>query len=330
MSYSNPHELIERENSYNIHKKLLTIHSNDRDTKHYQNSNEFAIKCPTSYTNIQSIIVNDLSIPLPIYNFSENLFNNIFRLQVSATGDLDIITIPNGHYTPNNLAKILQDIFDEKTNNSPTIRFKIFFNTIKSKFFIFSNNSINIQNYTDYPCGANLVNTGSLYHMGFNSDASNNISKSSIFSQDQYYKYVDVSSHNITDMSYVCEADYMYRFLNTEPIYMEFDKHNIYDELNPYPAGSNNLYNNFCNSSVNTAFLKIPPNGYNQISTRQYNNIISFNPPILRLNTLKFKFRYHDGRLVDLGDQDINFTLEFIQLRGEIPQHLNIRMPVYK
>ena len=93
---------------------------------------------------------------------------------------------------------------------------------------------------------------------------------------------------------------------------------------------TNNVYNNFSNSSVNTAFLKIPVSVYNQISARQYNNVISFNPPISRLNTLQFKFRYHDGRLVDFNNQDVNFTLEFIQLRGEIPQHINIRTPVYR
>jgi len=330
MSFSNPHQLIERENTFNIHKKLLTVHSNDRDTKHYSNSNEFSIKCPTAYTNIQSIIINDFSIPLPIYNFSDKLFNTKFIIKIVNRQNITYsITIPSGHYTPTSLAKILQEIINKKI--SPLYKFKIYFNILKSKFFIFSNVVFTIHNYTEFACNISFVNTGLLYHIGFNSTLLNfTESKMDTINHTKHYNYIDVSSVSICNYTYVYEADNMYRFLNNEPIYMEIDKLNIYDELNPHPSGSNNVHNNFSNSSVNTAFLKIPVSIYNQTMSRQYNNVISFNPPISRLNTLQFKFRYHDGRLVDFNNQDMNFTLEFIQLRGEIPQHINIRMPIYK
>ena len=115
---------------------------------------------------------------------------------------------------------------------------------------------------------------------------------------------------------------------------MEIDKYSVYDELNPYPKGSNNLYNNFSNSSINTAFFKFSQKSdnfdsqnYSRLLGKTYNVIVFFDPPLQRLTNLKFKFRYHDGYLVDLNNQDVNFTLEINQLRNEIPKHLNIRSP---
>ena len=56
-------------------------------------------------------------------------------------------------------------------------------------------------------------------------------------------------------------------------------------------------------------------------------NMTQYFPPIDKIRKLKFKFRYHDGYLVDLNNQDVNFTLEINQLRNEIPRHVNIRTP---
>ena len=55
------------------------------------------------------------------------------------------------------------------------------------------------------------------------------------------------------------------------------------------------------------------------------NAILFFEPPLERVNTFGFKFRYHDGQLVDLQTQDINFTLEINQLRNEIPTKYTVK-----
>ena len=63
LNLSNPHPLIERNNSYNLSRKLLSIHANDRDKHHYPDSNNFTIKCPQSYSNVQSIRLTEISFP---------------------------------------------------------------------------------------------------------------------------------------------------------------------------------------------------------------------------------------------------------------------------
>ena len=46
-----------------------------------------------------------------------------------------------------------------------------------------------------------------------------------------------------------------------------------------------------------------------------------------RLQKLKFRFRYHDGRLVDFQDFPFNFTLEFNMLKNEIGKCYSVRVP---
>ena len=42
---------------------------------------------------------------------------------------------------------------------------------------------------------------------------------------------------------------------------------------------------------------------------------------------MKFKFRYHDGRLVDFKDNNFNFTIAFNQLKDEIARDYVVRVP---
>ena len=40
-------------------------------------------------------------------------------------------------------------------------------------------------------------------------------------------------------------------------------------------------------------------------------NIFYSEPPLERIQKLKFKFRYHDGRPIDFGNANFSFTIEF-------------------
>ena len=46
-----------------------------------------------------------------------------------------------------------------------------------------------------------------------------------------------------------------------------------------------------------------------------------------RNRKLKFRFRYHDGRLVDFRKCNFNFTISFYMLRDEIAREYNLRTP---
>tara|TARA_A100001015_G_scaffold319721_1_gene443553 strand:+ start:122 stop:1240 length:1119 start_codon:yes stop_codon:yes gene_type:complete len=99
-------------------------------------------------------------------------------------------------------------------------------------------------------------------------------------------------------------------------IYMEVDKYNKIDEIEPYSDNTKALYNNDYNGKVNSAFAKLPifyDNHINLIGGRseQLVNGALFKSPIKRLKKIKFKFRYHDGRLVDFKCQPITFSIQF-------------------
>ena len=115
-------------------------------------------------------------------------------------------------------------------------------------------------------------------------------------------------------------------------IYMEIDKYNTMDEIEPYSENTAALYNNDYSGKVNSAFAKIPVQctSFSQIydSNQAFlSNISHYNPPLERVSKLQFTFRYHDGRLVDFKCQPLSFIIEFNMLRDEIPKNMSLRIP---
>lgn len=126
----------------------------------------------------------------------------------------------------------------------------------------------------------------------------------------------------------VCNLD----ILGDDVIYMEVDRYNSMDEIAPYSENTSGLFNNDYHGKVKSAFAKIPvPNpSFSQVydSRNSYlMNISHYEPPLERLTRLKFKFRYHDGRLVNFKCLPLSFTIEFNMLRDEQLRNRIVRMP---
>ena len=135
-----------------------------------------------------------------------------------------------------------------------------------------------------------------------------------------------------TAQAYYISAHMTTAITGDNAIYMEMDKFNTMAELNPYSEKTNNMYNNDYNGKVNSAFAKIPltsaPGSLVFDSrTKFLQNISQYYPPIDKVRKLKFKFRYHDGRLVEFKDNNFNFTLAFHLLKDEIARDYEIRVP---
>jgi len=111
---------------------------------------------------------------------------------------------------------------------------------------------------------------------------------------------------------------------------MEVFQCNSMDEIMPYTEGSNDLYRAKQGGKHHSAFAKIPiagrfghdkrmgncyDNRFNAVS-----NVFRSEPPLERIQKLKFRFRYHDGRLVDFGQHDFTFTLELTLDRTDVPR----------
>lgn len=96
-------------------------------------------------------------------------------------------------------------------------------------------------------------------------------------------------------------------------IYMEIFKYNSIDETVPYNINSFTLTTNETNGIVNSAFAKLPviSTPLTQFYDGPARAYKFFSPPIERIRKLKFKFRYHNGVLVDFSTFPYSFTLEF-------------------
>ena len=343
---NNSHPIIQQKNTFSLNRKLLTIHAIDREKHFYINSNSFSIKTPQPYINVESLRLTEINFPSKIYNFSKNLDNNTLMIN-----DVEII-IDDGHYTPENLSNFLQ----KKTNNSIKVKYleniQRFIFLSKESFTLIYNSHKNLsdKNLSDKNlCDKNIrsnnsinsfkkipeifINEGFFYDIGFDITLNFYSNKKNIFSN-KYHKYHNY--HELTDLSgydHYIITDSPPRFKNLQPIYMEIDSINInYDELDPFPSGTNNMLSNFNNSSTKSAFIKIPPCVFNNPDFSDFNffqnTVAFFEAPLKRIQNFKFKFRYHDNKLVDLDNQDVNFTLEINQLRSNMHRDMKIQTPI--
>lgn len=377
------HPIIERVQNYNLHRKLLTIHSSDRDTRAWPFSHEFSIKCPQQYINIQSMRLLEIQLPAMYYNFSNAKQNTTFIVEL-LTGDYIgeyTITIPDGFYNPTSL----QNVIEYHLNKTITLTnelitsytgFKVFYNEVTEKYsfgnnldcfhLLFDKEILYIQPCCpknnppekdpsicscdciasrNGPCGQlnpvfnNSSNWGFPYYIGYEkkiytSDMSQNPRDIEYLPQPNYW----LTPNNPGDIIYYIDSFLqkdirVFKFLQSEPIYLEIDKWNTYDELQPYAQdNSNSSYTSKNNGSINTAFAKIATTIYptgQQFDSRNglLQNVAYFDPVIERIQDFKFKFRYHDGTPVWFDDVEFNFTLEINQLQNEIPKKYNVNIP---
>jgi hypothetical protein len=112
---------------------------------------------------------------------------------------------------------------------------------------------------------------------------------------------------------------------------MEVFQFNSMDEIMPYTERSNSLFTAKQGGKHNSAFAKIPIAGRHchngdtlgQMFNNRYSlvtNVFWSEPPLERIQKLKFKFRFHDGRLVDFGTAEFSFTLELTLDRSDVPK----------
>lgn len=137
------------------------------------------------------------------------------------------------------------------------------------------------------------------------------------------------SDNLIVDIS---KNPYTMNILGEDWVYMEVEKYNTIDEIRPYSTNTSGWFNNDYNGKVNSAFAKIPVE--NKAFANEFvknrnilSNVSFYTPPLKRVKRFKFKFRYHDGRLVDFKCMPVSFVLEFNILRDEQAKTMNVIVP---
>ena len=101
--------------------------------------------------------------------------------------------------------------------------------------------------------------------------------------------------------------------------YMEVEKQNIIDETEPFNVSDFTTKTNGTNGIVNSSFAKIvfdsPHSTWIDNSALPYK---FYYPPAERMRRFKFKIRYHNGKLVQFGNLNYSFVIEFTTVLPQI------------
>jgi hypothetical protein len=126
---------------------------------------------------------------------------------------------------------------------------------------------------------------------------------------------------------YFIEPPLKINFMGPAYFYMEIDGLNCIDETSPWYPNNFTMRTNESYGVVNSAFAKIPipTTPVSQWFDQAMPPYKYFNPPAERIRKLKIKLRYHDGELIDFGNFDYSFMLEFIILRPSNDRSYTIR-----
>ena len=319
--------LINRLQNYTLNRKIISIDSDDRDFSKWSNANEFEVVFPQNYNNIESIRLLNINIPNKLYNIASYLENNKLDISTNtASSNPTTITIPDGIYNIQQLTNKLNELF---INNSDNLSTDICANHIEAshKITITSDSSL------VFDFNVDISNT-----CVFNSQST---SQSTSYSYSKYNRFGlgtvlgfnknKAESESNSDPSFIIIPPNQCNLGENRYIYMEIEGFNTCDELIPNLSTTNYNYFNRNNGKVNSYFAKIPiiNNSNNQSLSGKatYSESLSYyQPPIKKMSKLKFKFRYHNGTLVDFHNYNISFDLEINEIRNEIKNY-NVRLP---
>ena len=342
---------------------MLSVHSEDRDINKWPNASHFELQLPQTYVNVETISVVECSFPIYYNTFSNENQNTKLTVKVFASGTDPLtitITISPGCYGPIQLANELQNRLNLAVNSTYT-NFKVFYDEVRQRLlfgnvkdpFTFVYNAP--EKYDCEPCHSACSSSqpqtqpvrwnhgtrwGLAYNLGFVKclNASNTSVAAPVGSSQSVY-YTNLSESAAGHMwlpvatgvtGYVLVPPNPPSLNGDSVIYLEIDKCNYQDEMQPYTEN---------NGIVNAAFAKLviqskPPQilgscqyqySYEPPATSQ--GMASYFPPLDKLSKLKFKFRYHDGTLVDFGGLNFNFTIGLFCLRDEIARSKQMRTP---
>lgn len=328
--------IISRRESYVIAHKALSVHSVDRDITKWPNSNHFAINIPYSIKNVTSMALISSIFPSNQKVISTANENTKMSVTVGQIGPI-MIEIDEGTYTTAQLTNELKNKLDTVDSN-----FEVLYNEVSQKFVFYNTESgftFHFSTPEDYercdrdsPLYKNHSGWGLGYTLGFNTKQDYVVSDQSDLIIASAEPPVEIEIADTT--CYVLNADVNPRLFVDSSIYMEIKQYNHYDEMIPFSETNNTTITSSNRGSIYTrndgvggktdsAFAKIqmvqqPLTLSVQDASTNKCNIARFMDPINRLSRLEFKFRYHNGRMVDFQDQPFEFTMEIIHLIDDI------------
>jgi hypothetical protein len=312
------HYLINADTSPSCYKpsnyiiQIASIHTEDRDILKYPFQNNFEVELPQVFKNVLSLELYDITLPTYYYNISNVLQNTALWFSVPVYFEVPIeLRLMSGFYDTVTFTQELTKALNEATTKRlyelhvyelPTSEYKEFsvsLNKYSNKLEIYNNKNEfqlwcekkSVYNDCLYDNWDMLIDWGLPYNMGF-------YKKCYISEYDEELNIFRLVSPKIINIS----------INNT--IYMEIDKFNYINEINPFSINSSGYYNNDYNGMVNSAFAKLILSNV----TNTYVPVKKFKRELPHIEEkiakLKFRFRYHNGNLVDFLQQEFNFSIK--------------------
>jgi hypothetical protein len=130
----------------NVHKetktKFVNIDTKFRDEYNYLQTTNYNITLPERITDVKSIEIPNIEIPITYYNISMNLGNSFFKVMNTDNTGSQIITIPDGQYDKNALATTINNLLVTVTSNHRNLQYRTDGST---SIFKTTNNSVKIE-----------------------------------------------------------------------------------------------------------------------------------------------------------------------------------------
>ena len=302
-------------------KQQLSVHSEDRDIKKWPQSNHFEVDLPVDYKSVAMMRLNDIELPASFNVFSPENQNTKIAFIVAATTYVAEIT--SGTYTPTQMGLELTGQMNAAYNNA----FIVVYNEI-SQTFLFSGTDPFAIDFTTSHYDGTYYNNYAAWGLGFNLGFQKKKYISNYLTVNFYW-----NATTYTDKNIIVSPNTIDLF-GDSAVYMEVFLFNSMDEIMPYTERSNHVYGAKQCGKHNSAFAKIPISnrhtydgncmGHSYMDRHNLvTNIFRSEPPLERIQKLKFKFRFHDGRLVDFGTREFSFTIELTLARTDIPNFTN-------
>ena len=129
---NNEHQLIRRQNTYVLDRKLVTIHSEDRDINKWAHPNHFEVELPEALTNVQSMRLVEIELPNNQYVFSNN--NQNIKMEFYLQGASHTITIREGFYTPEQMAQEIENLMNAAVSSTYN-NFTVYYDSVGQKMY---------------------------------------------------------------------------------------------------------------------------------------------------------------------------------------------------
>lgn len=225
---------------------------------------------------------------------------------------------------------------------------KIWFGNICDGFILTNETQVVKSNFENLNCGVknqlpDFSSWGLPNNLGLNrcnlesiSDISNNLNLSrfyygDVFPGDNGY-WLQPNLKYINSKVYWIEATHKINLMGPAYFYMEIEGQNNIDETSPFNLSSFTQQTNITNGVVNSAFAKIaiPTTPISQWFDHNCYSYKFYYPPAERMRRFKFKFRYHNGMLINFGVFNFTFTLEFLLQMPQLLRHINNKIYPYQ